>query len=49
MDGIRSDQNAAYTKAKADLTLGLKGVRDALFVLRTSPSIAHALLMLQCR
>merc|ERR1719203_2218276 len=35
MDGIRSEENAAYTKAKADLTLGLKGVRDALSVLRT--------------
>jgi hypothetical protein len=35
MDSIRSEQNAAYTKAKADLTLGLKGVRDALSVLRT--------------
>merc|ERR1719401_3229031 len=34
MDSIRSEQNAAYTKAKADLTLGLKGVRDALNVLR---------------
>jgi len=35
MDSIRSEQNAAYTKAKADLTLGLKGIRDALSVLRT--------------
>jgi hypothetical protein len=35
MDSIRSEQNAAYTKAKAELTLGLKGVRDALSVLRT--------------
>jgi len=35
MDRIRSEENAAYTKAKADLTLGLKGVRDALSVLRT--------------
>merc|ERR1719343_1779393 len=35
MDSIRSEENAAYTKAKADLTLGLKGVRDALSVLRT--------------
>merc|ERR1719413_321974 len=33
MDSIRSEENAAYTKAKADLTLGLKGVRDALSVL----------------
>merc|ERR1719355_142484 len=35
MDSIRSEENAAYTKAKAELTLGLKGVRDALSVLRT--------------
>jgi len=35
MDSIRSEENAAYTRAKADLTLGLKGVRDALSVLRT--------------
>jgi len=35
MDSIRAEQNAAYTKAKAELTLGLKGVRDALSVLRT--------------
>ncbi|CAK0879242.1 unnamed protein product [Prorocentrum cordatum] len=34
MDSIRSEQNAAYTTARADLTLGLKGVRDALSVLR---------------
>ncbi|CAK0816103.1 unnamed protein product, partial [Prorocentrum cordatum] len=33
MDKIRSEENAAYNKAKADLTLGLKGVRDALSVL----------------
>jgi len=33
MDSIRSEENALYTKAKADLTLGLKGVRDALSVL----------------
>jgi hypothetical protein len=33
MDSIRSEENAAYTKAKAELTLGLKGVRDALSVL----------------
>jgi len=34
MDKIRSEENAAYTKAKAELTLGLRGVRDALSVLR---------------
>mmetsp|Transcript_53759 Transcript_53759/g.150192 ORF Transcript_53759/g.150192 Transcript_53759/m.150192 type:complete len:711 (-) Transcript_53759:135-2267(-) len=34
MDKIRSAENAAYTKAKAELTLGLRGVRDALSVLR---------------
>jgi len=34
MDKIRSAENAAYLQAKADLTLGLKGVRDALSVLR---------------
>jgi len=34
MDKIRREENAAYTKAKAELTLGLRGVRDALSVLR---------------
>jgi septal ring factor EnvC (AmiA/AmiB activator) len=34
MDSVRSDENAAYNKAKSELTLGLKGVRDALSVLR---------------
>merc|ERR1719492_728768 len=34
MDKIRSDTHAAYTTAKADLTLGLEGVRKALGVLR---------------
>merc|ERR1719181_501060 len=34
MDKLRRDENAAYTKAKADLTLGLTGVRKALEVLR---------------
>merc|ERR1719401_609026 len=34
MDQIRSDQNAAYLKAKADLELGLEGVGKALSILR---------------
>jgi len=34
MDKVRSDQHAAYVQAKADLELGLSGVRKALEVLR---------------
>merc|ERR1712194_376099 len=34
MDKIRGDQHAAYKQAKADLELGLSGVRKALEVLR---------------
>merc|ERR1719454_2387047 len=34
MDQVRADQSAAYSKAKADLELGLMGVRKALQVLR---------------
>merc|ERR1740121_2740813 len=34
MDQIRSDQHAAYLKAKADLELGLEGVGKALGILR---------------
>ena len=34
MDKIRAEQNEAYLKAKADLELGLEGVRKALEVLR---------------
>lgn len=34
MDGIRADENAAYIQAKADLELGLKGVRKAIDILR---------------
>merc|ERR1719262_157177 len=34
MDKIRAEQNAAFLDAKADLELGLKGVRKALGVLR---------------
>jgi len=44
MDRIRSEENAAYTKAKADLTLGLKGVRDALSVLQTYYQSAASML-----
>jgi chromosome segregation ATPase len=35
MDKIRSENNAAYVEAKADLELGLSGVRKALDMLRT--------------
>merc|ERR1719247_690228 len=34
MDKLRLEQNADYLKAKADLELGLSGVRKALEVLR---------------
>jgi hypothetical protein len=34
MDAIRQNENAAYVKVKADLELGLGGVRKALTVLR---------------
>merc|ERR1719356_1154562 len=34
MDQIRSEQNAAYLKAKSDLELGITGVRKAMVVLR---------------
>merc|ERR1719487_1831976 len=34
MDKIRREENAAYTQAKKDLSLGLSGVRKALGVLR---------------
>jgi chromosome segregation ATPase len=34
MDKIRNEENAAYVQAKADLELGLSGVRKALDVLR---------------
>merc|ERR1712003_529695 len=34
MDKIRADSHAAYVQAKADLELGLDGVRKALTVLR---------------
>jgi hypothetical protein len=35
MDKLRQENNAAYVEAKADLELGLSGVRKALDVLRT--------------
>merc|ERR1740129_1617216 len=41
---MRSEQNAAYTQAKADLELGLDGVRKALSVLRDYYGSAAALL-----
>merc|ERR1719157_269569 len=34
MDSIRTESHAAYVEAKADLELGLEGVRKALGVLR---------------
>merc|ERR1711862_430137 len=47
MDEIRRDENAAYTKAKADLELGLSGVRKALEVLRNYYGSASAALVQQ--
>merc|ERR1719343_1617931 len=44
MDQIRSEQNAAYVQAKADLELGLDGVRKALSVLRDYYGSSAALL-----
>merc|ERR1719263_1862261 len=44
MDKIRRDQNAAYTKAKAELELGLGGVRQALSVLQDYYGAGAALL-----
>merc|ERR1711957_202237 len=40
--GIRREENADYTKAKTDLTLGLTGVRKALEVLRNYYGSASA-------
>jgi len=34
MDAIRQEENAAFVKAKADLELGLEGVRKALVLLK---------------
>merc|ERR1712039_1150301 len=44
MDKIRSESHAAYAQAKADLELGLDGVRKALTVLRDYYGSAAALL-----
>merc|ERR1711957_58632 len=42
MDKIRREENADYSKAKTDLTLGLTGVRKALEVLRNYYGSASA-------
>merc|ERR1719287_25371 len=42
MDKIRADENAAYKTAKADLELGLSGVKKALTVLRDYYSSSSA-------
>merc|ERR1719284_409627 len=44
MDKIRQESNAAYTEAKADLELGLSGVRKALDVLRSYYGSSAALI-----
>merc|ERR1712039_1095821 len=44
MDQIRADSHAAYVQAKADLELGLDGVRKALSVLRDYYGSSAALL-----
>merc|ERR1719382_2362173 len=44
MDKIRQEEHAAYTEAKADLELGLSGVRQALDVLRSYYGSSAALL-----
>jgi len=44
MDKARQDEHAAYTEAKADLELGLSGVRKALDVLRDYYGGAAAML-----
>merc|ERR1719473_922627 len=44
MDKLRQEQHAAYVKAKADLELGLSGVRKALEVLRAYYEGEEALL-----
>merc|ERR1719325_43478 len=43
MDKIRQEENAAFLQAKADLTTGLAGVRQALSVLRDYYASAAAL------
>merc|ERR1740120_344673 len=47
MDKIRQDENAAFTKAKADLELGLSGVRKALEVLQNYYGGSSSASMLQ--
>merc|ERR1719287_398247 len=47
MDKIRAEQNAAYKAAKADLELGLGGVKKALTVLRDYYASADASLIQQ--
>merc|ERR1712039_507395 len=49
MDNTRSEQNAAYVQAKADLELGLEGVRKALGVLRDYYGSSAALLQQPAR
>jgi len=43
MDSIRQEENAAFVKAKADLELGLEGVRSALVMLKQYYGAAAAL------
>merc|ERR550532_3421849 len=47
MDKVREESHAAYVEAKADLELGLKGVRDALQMLRGYYGGGAAAAMLQ--
>jgi len=47
MDKIRADQHAAYTTAKADLELGLSGVKKALTVLRDYYAAEEGAAMIQ--
>merc|ERR1712203_1118545 len=44
MDNTRTESHAAYVQAKADLELGLEGVRKALSVLRDYYGSSAALL-----
>merc|ERR1719410_1085962 len=47
MDKVREESHAAYVEAKADLELGLKGVREALQILKGYYSGSAAAAMLQ--
>merc|ERR1719356_1562445 len=47
MDKVRAEENAAYVQAKADLELGLKGVREALQILKGYYGGSAAAAMLQ--